>query len=1068
MICALKENDMMAIRPLVVFICIWLIFPSLISQPNRISFKKIDQNQGLSNNYCRVLLEDSQGFIWVGTTDGLNRYDGHSFKTYKHDPEDSLSLSGNYIWSLYEDRYGYIWVGTFGKGLNRFDPRTESFLRFELDSINAKVKRHPTIRTIYHDSRNRIWVGSNSAALCMENYDPENPSTDDWKPYFRSRADSIFIGSVYSFIEEENGLWMATTFGLRYYDFDKDQFYWFKLGMPGEGPQNSSILNKLIRKNDNELWIATRQVGLMQFKTWFENGIPNVSPKFYYEPTPIDPNEVKLSTGYIFDAVFTTSNDLWIGTGNGLDHLKLKEQKMTYYKKTDKSGLTGNAIFDMLLDSQGNMWLATEYGLSFYGKAHKKFSHLKDEAENLYRGVNAFYLQNDSILWIATSKGLIRYNRQLNTINPFLNQEIPSIGGANNFVNSIYPADEAKLWVVCRDSVRLFDTQTGKYSAYRPENHPYLVVGAPPQSFFVSLLDEKKKILWLGGRGKIYKFNLLTKKFEVYDDLVENNNIVQLFIDQSGIFIVCAINGVFTFNEENRATAPFMGLPENQKSFEGIYVKDILETDDGKLWMCSVNGLFCLDRKNNTIQQYREKDGLVSEHLRSIEEDENGFLWLGSNSGIIRFDPDEETFKNYTEADGLSWNLMQSRGSWKSLNGEMFFGSMNGFTSFKPGEIKPNPFPPKVHLTRMSILNEHVPVGKPDTANRNHQFFLEKDIQFTKEIHLSYLHRVFSFEFAALNYLNPEDNQYAFMLEGFDEEWVYTHDRKATYTNIDAGEYTFKVKGSNNDGIWNEVPTELKIIIHPPWWKTKWAYGFYLLAFSGLIWWFFRQRMEAVRREMKTKARIEKAKVNEREKVRARSSRDFHDEAGNKLTKISLYTGLLKNKANSDMEMMDFVNGIESNLKELSSGMRDFIWVLDPKHDSLLETLLRIKQFGDNLFEHSGIEFTFNNQISESMDINLDLNTRRNLLMIFKEAMNNCLKYAKAHEVKMTASLNDNDLTISLIDDGMGFAKENLGRINGLENMKIRANESGGNLTVEASPGLGTAIRFRKEIHPNG
>jgi signal transduction histidine kinase len=226
--------------------------------------------------------------------------------------------------------------------------------------------------------------------------------------------------------------------------------------------------------------------------------------------------------------------------------------------------------------------------------------------------------------------------------------------------------------------------------------------------------------------------------------------------------------------------------------------------------------------------------------------------------------------------------------------------------------------------------------------------------------------------------------------------------------------------------------------------------------------------LEKLRQEMKTRERIEKAKVEEREKVRARSSRDFHDEAGNKLTKISLYTGLLKTKANSDEEMMNFVNGIEANLKELSSGMRDFIWVLDPKHDLLQDTLLRIKEFGDSLFEHSETEFNYINQIPEAFNPSLDLNTRRNLLMIFKEGMNNCLKYAEAHQVKMITKLENDRLIIRLIDDGMGFNKDNLRRVNGLNNMKDRAEESGGELAFDASPGIGTAITFTKQIYPNG
>ncbi|MCB0852733.1 MAG: hypothetical protein KDD63_10940, partial [Bacteroidetes bacterium] len=723
--------------------------------------------------------------------------------------------------------------------------------------------------------------------------------------------------------------------------------------------------------------------------------------------------------------------------------------------------------FDMLKDRQGNLWLATEYGVSFWGQATKKFFSMASDEGLSSTGINGFYLENDSILWIASSQGLNRYNRKNGRIRTYLTKRDNGVDGVNVFMTEIHPGPENKIWIVSRDSIRLFDTKTTKYTTYRPEGEIYRKRGMVRKDFFFSLMDKHGNI-WLTGMGNVYYFDTKTRTFKIYEDLIKATNITSIFIDRNETFWLGTPKGLFVFDKKNEFAFPFAGFDDSPKPFDGIQIKSIRESKDGKLWVGTVEGIYVIEMEEGVIRRYHEPEGLPNAYIRSFEEDKQGNFWIATNKGISKFEPQTEEFTTYTKADGLVWDEMQSRGSWKSPAGEMFFGSMNGFSSFFPEEIKANSFPPNVYLTDFSILNEPVPIGAPDSFNRNHQFFLNQEINHTKEIHLTYQHRVFSFEFAALNYLQPQKNQYAYMLEGFDDEWIYTNIRKATYTNIDPGEYTFKVKGSNNDGIWSEENAELKIIIHPPWWKTWWAYGIYVFLITVAVWWIFRMRMEALRREMKTKARIEKAKMDEREKVRARSSRDFHDEAGNKLTKISLYTGLLRNKATSDHEMMDFVNGIETNLKELSSGMRDFIWVLDPKHDSLSDTLMRIKEFGDGLFEHSGTAFIYVNKIPESFQVNLDLNTRRNLLMIFKEGMNNALKYANAHEVKMIAELKEEKIAISLIDDGMGFDRTNLSRVNGLNNMKTRASESGGELIFDASPGIGTAITFIKQIHPKG
>jgi ligand-binding sensor domain-containing protein len=459
---------MITLHRINIWICIIFFVFNAYGQTDRISFETFGSDQGMSNSFCKTIMEDSQGFIWVGTIDGLNRFDGYTFKTFQHNPEDSLSISGNHITALYEDAYGYIWVGTQKYGLNRLDPRTGNFLRFELDSLDGKIKYHRSILSIYQDSDLRMWVGTVNGILYLEDYDPENPALNNWRCFLVDKPNMAMVGGGYDFIEEGNGLWIATTFKMKYYDCANDKFYLFHLGLPESAKNNPFIINKLVRRKDDEIWLASRQEGLIQTRAVIDSGIPQVEFKFVYEPGPIDPKEVKLSSGYILDAVFTNKNQVWIGTGDGLDHLKLEEQQITYYKSKDKGGPAANAIYDMLEDRYGNLWLATEFGLNFWGKASKKFFSMSAEEGLAGKAMNGFYIENDSILWIASSQGLNRVNRVTGKTNSYITEKNQDVDGVNTFMTDVYEGPGNNIWVVSRDSIRLVDIS-------EPENIPLIV-----------------------------------------------------------------------------------------------------------------------------------------------------------------------------------------------------------------------------------------------------------------------------------------------------------------------------------------------------------------------------------------------------------------------------------------------------------------------------------------------------------------------------------------------------------------------------------------------------------------
>jgi len=399
----------------------------------------------------------------------------------------------------------------------------------------------------------------------------------------------------------------------------------------------------------------------------------------------------------------------------------------------------------------------------------------------------------------------------------------------------------------------------------------------------------------------------------------------------------------------------------------------------------------------------------------------------------------------------------------KDSKGFMYFGGSNGYNVFHPDRVKLNTHKPPLVITSFKILNHEVSISDDGST------VLQKGITETEAIELSWQDNVFSFEFAALDFTMPDKNQYAYKMQGFDQDWIYSGTRHfVTYTNLDPGDYTFRVKGSNNDGIWNEQDTVLRIIITPPPWKTWWAYLSYIIVIAVILIGFIRYRIYTKTKKLIAQAeeysKIERAKRGERERMRKKISADFHDEAGNLITKIGLFSELAKRNATSVDSCTGYLDKVQENAKNLSAGMRDFIWVLDPDQDSLYDTLIRLKDLGNSLFEHSDIRFNTRGLRPPLYEFNLELDDRRELILIFKEAMNNCLKYSQAKNVSLLASLVQDEFNLILKDDGIGFDPDAENQGYGIKNMKSRAQKIDADLKIVSAMKNGTIVELMKNI----
>jgi ligand-binding sensor domain-containing protein/signal transduction histidine kinase len=1032
------------------------------------SHRFFTQEDGLSSNRVRKIAQDSRGFIWLATVDGLNRFDGYQFKVFKHDLDDSTSISNNNLYDLCFDRDGNLWVASLKGGLNLFNPETETFRHFRFDPEDSTSVSSDEIISVFEDSQGSIWVGT---AKGLNRVVKDSVSGQIYFKRYNTEEDDPGgkIRSVLTINEDNRGyLWLGTSVGLIRFHPPTESFinYNYEPGLTSFAA--NGFANDIVKDASGNLWVGYQPGGLQKVEITPVDQSDSLTVQFttfYPKPYPQNINANRIN------ALHLDRNDrLWMGTLEGIFQLPIRDSSFAFstfnlnaFKELPSPRLAFNDFFN---DAAENIWIATQLGLLMIPAHQHPFrvlTHQPDNSQGLPSNIIYATIKDSSEqLWVSTDKGLAKINQKTGDISVFTAPDALS----GNKVKGMALDSKGRLYLADYGSIiRVDNSDQPKFKkfTYRLDE---MITQLHTRRTFHAFVDEGD-VPWIAAYWGIFSIDIAA------DTLIpipfdQANHFNQIIAKGRDSLWMGSQLGLFSFDKKTRTYhQENLGIKHKNE-----VIKHIQPSRDSSftLWLGTQTGLHKFVEGKGIIQSYTEKDGLHNAFVQGFIEDDLGIIWLETEKGLARFDPQSETFSAFHVEDGLPSETFETRSAFKDENGILYFGTDKGLLYFDPAKVKPNPFIPPVQITELRLFNDPVLINRMDPRVSSHTFSLAKTISSTRKITLNHNQRVISFGFSALNYHLPQNNQYAYQLEGFDEEWIYTHasQRQATYTNLDPGVYTFRVKASNNDQVWNDQGTTIELEILPPWYRTWWAYVLYLILAAFLIWTYIRYRTEAIRREMRTQQRIEKAKIAEREKVRARSSRDFHDEAGNKITKISLYTGLLKQQHTDDPKMLEFLTRIEDNVKELSSGMRDFIWVLDPKQDSLLATILRIKQFGDSLFEHSGIDFQFENRLPENPSYTLDLNTRRHLLMIFKEAMNNSLKYSEASEVRFITYLGEEGFTIKLTDNGLGFDPKNLARVNGLENMKSRAEESGATLTIEGVPGLGTRVIFHQKMPQKG
>ncbi|MEO1262362.1 MAG: two-component regulator propeller domain-containing protein [Bacteroidota bacterium] len=1044
-------------------------------------FDHIGPEDGFPSSTVLCLLQDRQGFIWIGTTDGLFRYDGNMFKEFRSSPNDTLSLSNNYIKVLKEDQKGNIWIGS-NLGLNCYDPEKENFKRY-FNTSEKHFEASNNIHSITEDKNGFIWTGTYYGLYRLNIFtnetlqflpDVENPNSINhevvWQ-VFESQEKELWVGTnnglcfykndgsfqfeqflpdpqdpnglktgkVWDFVQQPNGtLWLGSDNGFYRVDKDKEKvsFQRFHHAPENENSLSYNFVENIIAEGDNKIWVCTWSGGLNEII--IENGKPVKYIHHRHDPQ----KEHSIRIDQVKDYLKDRNGNIWVANASGLDKHAPSQRKFSniWPNELNVNALSDPIIKAVIKDSNGNYWIGTRNGLNFILKEdfEKKefnfinFYHQKNNPKSLSHN-NIFGLYEDRLgyLWISTYRGLNYVkikNKNIDTALQF-NHIYHEDGLPHNYILNVLETTSGEYWLITYGGLGLME--------FNPMDNQ-----SPRVQLFE--MDEKR------------------------NDALINSSLRIGAQDKYGNYWFGTFNGLSKYSNKNgrQYFENYLNKMHDSTSLSDNNINDMLLDKKDRLWIATRKGLNLVKQNSAnemaTFINYGIKDGFNNDVIQSIEEDQNGKLWLGTNRGLVHFDPDatkNKVLSTYYKSDGLISDAQIFRASFADPNGTLFFGSPGGLNYFNLSDLIINHDPPKVVITGLKLMNQPVQISERKNS------ILKKSISISKKIKLTHKHTILTLEFAAMDFSVPDKNKYRFKLENFNDQWIDNgYNNSVTFTNLSAGEYVFKVKGSNGDGIWSEEPTVLEIKILPPPWLTWWAYILYALAIGGALYYFIKFRIKQKLKKVEENARIEKARFEERELLRKQNAADFHDELGHRLTKISLFLELAERQLNNGNNTNKYLAKIKTQTVGLSSGIRDLIWTLDPKSDSLFQTLIRIREFGDKLFEHSTINFNSTGMLGEHEKIQLDPLVRKHLLMITKEAMNNCLKYSNAKNCWFNIDIKKDLANLIIEDDGDGFDINKIKRGYGLKNMQARAVKINAELTIHSLTSKGTRISLSLKL----
>ena len=835
-------RNISAVTLLMVMLTLFALPSDVHSQNDKkIKFSHITAADGLSHDEGLFVMQDSQGFMWFGTKHGLNQYDGMRMTTFFQNSEDSNSISGNFAHWIHEDQSGALWVATWGDGISKYDPASGKFTNYYHDEADPQSLGSNNVWSLYMDRKGLVWAATDGGLSKF------NPETETFVRYRHDpqNQNSLSNNTVSRVREDAQGMLWVSMYGGGLDRFDPNTETFTHYRHHDDDPQSLSNDNlwSVFIDSRERIWIAS-EAGLDKFD-------PETETFSNYQHDAANPHSLSADTvTFIYE---DRAGMLWLGTfGGGLNRFDPERETFTHYRYNpqDPYSLSNDIVMSVYEDSAGAIWAATYGGINKYDPGEHQFTHYRNNPNNPNdlsdARVRSIYQDSDGSVWVGTGGGLDRLDKTRNNFVHYLYNDDDPSSLSDNDIWAIGQDARGDVWIGTH-SAGLNKFSPGQETFTRYDHDPHNLNTPSNHAIYDLVVDEKRDVLWIASYlSGLDKFDIATETFTHYHydgsnpDGIVSNWTTAVYVDSKGLVWVGTEAGLSRFNPQTELFTNFIHNKDDPDSLSDNMLQMIYEDSRNVVWIGTGNGLNRFDEETGTFTQYHKRDGLASNRIVAITEDDNGQLWISTDKGLSRFNLQQETFRNYDWRDGLQSDHFLMHSVHKNEAGELFFGGTNGFNVFHPNELTDNPHIPDIVFTNFLLFNQ--PVQPAEDAP------LKQHIHQAQQISLNHNQSVFSFEFVALNYRNSSKNQYAYMLEGFDRDFTYTdsNDRSVTFTNLDPGRYTLRVKASNNDGVWNEAGRSIDILVLPPWWETVWFRSAALALMAVLLFGTVRVRIQRV------------------------------------------------------------------------------------------------------------------------------------------------------------------------------------------------------------------------------
>jgi len=1024
-------------------------------------FTNYSIDNGLSQSVVNCLFQDSKGYIWIGTQNGLNRFNGETFDVYSYNPADSGSISNNWVYAIAEDTSGNLWIGTKG-GLNKYLTGQNKFKRIAYQtSFTYDVTQYSYDICCLRNGQILI-----NTPPVISIYDPQKENFT----HFQNKLE--YDGSVKDVkipvLEDADGqIWIGSTKGMASFSFQTREFSYFLFRNNRGDAINDVNITAIFKDKKGKLWAGTTS-GLFSFNS--------TSHQFEESKFTSDSSKRNNFENTCIRTILEDKNgNLIVGTeGQGLYVVsQYSKNPVTIQNYTSENSQIGhNIVQSLIVDRSENLWIGTLQGISKTDLKKKKFAlYRKSNSPNslnlLGNVVASLYKDDDGTLWVGNwGQGLNRINRKTNEVEHFSTQRTGNQHIANDFIHVIFKDVDRRIWLGTRNGILIYDKTGNKFVPY----YEYLKNPALPafnQVRIYMIIQDRTSNYWIGTQNGLYKINLEKSTVEVFQkelDLnhqLSSNLIYCLLEDSDGLIWIATVSGLDLYNP---VTDEIKHFRKEEKGLSDDFIISLCEDRQGQIWIGTSTYVNVYNKKDSAFTYYSQEQGLPNNRIFEIIKDKNNDLWIATGKGLCRFDEKQNVFHTFTLEDGLQSLEFNLRAAYACADGEMLMGGMNGFNSFYPDSISKNPYIPNLVFTSFY------------TTKGNSKEFV--NLNKSPEAVLNHTVNSFTIEFAALEYTNPQRNNYAYQMEGISDEWVNLGNRKfVPFSALQAGDYTFRVRGSNNDGVWNNEAISIKISILPPWWKSIYAYFAYLVFIILAIVVFIKTR----ERKLKHDKKILKQKVNERtlqieEKNRLIISQNQELKELNR-TKDKFFSIIGHDLGNQFNIIVGFSEMLISGFKNLDASKLEYH--LNNIHKSsrhayeLLENLLTWSQMQTKSIPYNPQAFHIQDKITESLELLEGAYTKKNIQIkviakkeisvfadvnmfstVFRNLVSNAIKFTPENgNITIHLIKKEDFCEITVKDNGIGISEENIRKI-----FRIDSNHSTLGTNGEKGTGLGLLL----------